>query len=59
MGSDAEIQREMMKIKNEQEKTRLIHKEMIENLRHRHILEEIEAMKKAKITSFVRQVTEK
>lgn len=46
-----EMQLEAVKIKS-------MSKITMENLRHQHILEEIEAMKKAKIKSFVRQIRE-
>lgn len=39
-------------------KTKQETKKIMEEIRHKHILEEIKALQKAKITQFVRQVRE-
>jgi len=49
MRSPTEVQEDIMKMKCK-------NKIDIENLRHEHILQEIEAMKKSKIIAFVRNV---
>lgn len=51
MRSPTEVQEDIMKMKCRS-------KIEIENLRHEHIIQEIEAMKKSKITAFVRNVRE-
>lgn len=53
-----DVQAEMSKYKADTEKYKIDMKTKLEELKHKNILEEIQAMKNAKIKSFVRYVPE-